>query len=113
MFMASARCSVATNCYGLSWAFAWTLCALRPGEEFRYHTENKASWVWRCTPLVPALGRQRLVALCQFEVSLIYEFQGSQSCYTEKQTPTEMANRKKSGKYPLSPAEMPVGPCGT
>lgn len=53
------------------------------------------------------------MALCQFEVSLIYEFQGSQSCYTEKQTPTEMANRKKSGKYPLSPAEMPVGPCGT
>ena len=27
---------------------------------------------WWCTPLIPALGRQRPVDLCEFEVSLVY-----------------------------------------
>jgi hypothetical protein len=29
--------------------------------------------MWWCTPLVPALGKQSQVDLCEFEASLIYE----------------------------------------
>ena len=28
---------------------------------------------WWCTPLIPALGRQRQAELCEFEVSLVYK----------------------------------------
>lgn len=28
--------------------------------------------VWCCSPLIPALGRQRQVGLCEFESSLVY-----------------------------------------
>ena len=43
----------------------------------------------KCMTLVPALGRQRQVDLCEFEASLLYrasEFQDSQG-YTEKPCP--------------------------
>jgi hypothetical protein len=43
-----------------------------------------SAWLWCCTPLRPALGRQRQVDRCEFEANLIYrEFQNSQG-YTEK-----------------------------
>ena len=28
---------------------------------------------WWCTPLIPALGRQRQADLCEFEASLVYK----------------------------------------
>ena len=44
--------------------------------------------VWWCTPLIPALGRQKQVDLCEFKARLVYmEFQDSQG-YTEKHTHT-------------------------
>ena len=36
----------------------------------RYKTIGQAVW---CTPLIPALGRQRQVELSEFEVSLVYK----------------------------------------
>ena len=33
---------------------------------------HSAGWRW-CTPLIPALGRQRQAALCEFEASLVYK----------------------------------------
>ena len=32
----------------------------------------QAGWWWH-TPLIPALGRQRQVDLCEFEASLVYK----------------------------------------
>ena len=29
--------------------------------------------LWWCTPLIPALGRQRQVDLCEFKASLVYK----------------------------------------
>jgi hypothetical protein len=32
----------------------------------------KTSWAYRHVPLVPAVGRQRQVDLCEFQISLVY-----------------------------------------
>ena len=32
---------------------------------------NRVGWWWH-TPLIPALGKQRQVDLCEFEASLVY-----------------------------------------
>jgi hypothetical protein len=34
--------------------------------------QNK-SWVWWCTPLIPAFGRERQVDFCEFKSSLVYK----------------------------------------
>ena len=34
--------------------------------------ERQLRWPWWCTPLIPALRRQRQVDLCEFEASLVY-----------------------------------------
>lgn len=40
---------------------------------FSFHLPNPlSSWVWRCTPLIPALGGQRQIERCEFEASLDY-----------------------------------------
>jgi hypothetical protein len=45
-----------------------------------FHTysdcKNPQQNVWWCTPLIPALGRQRQVDLCEFKTKVLYEFQG-------------------------------------
>ena len=41
------------------------------GMEHLIKTHHQA-WQW-CTPLTPALGRQRQAELCQFEASLVYK----------------------------------------
>ena len=41
-----------------------------PSEILSQKTKDTVWW-W-CTPLIPALGRQRQVDLCEFEVSLVY-----------------------------------------
>jgi hypothetical protein len=40
--------------------------------------EEAQGSAWRCTPLIPALQRQRQVDLCEFEASLHSKFQDSQ-----------------------------------
>jgi hypothetical protein len=46
---------------------------------------------WLCTPLIPALGRQRQVELCEFEFILVYRASSSTARVTQrhclKQTP--------------------------
>ena len=34
--------------------------------------KKKASWVWWCMPLIPALGRQRQEDLCEFKANLVH-----------------------------------------
>ena len=34
--------------------------------------EKIISWVWCRTPVIPALGRQKQMDLCEFEASLVY-----------------------------------------
>ena len=38
-----------------------------------YENAIKVAEQWWCTPLIPALGRQRQVDLCEFEASLVYK----------------------------------------
>jgi hypothetical protein len=45
------------------------------GIDTQTHTcilESLLSWAWWCTPIFPALGRQRQEDLCEFEASLDY-----------------------------------------
>ena len=49
---------------------------------------------WRRTPLVPALGRQRQVDLCQFEASLIYRG----SSRTARATQRNLVSKNKNNK---------------
>lgn len=49
-------------------SLSWTRCALDPRVEggvcsVLYSKICKVSWAWGCTPLIPALGRQREVDL--------------------------------------------------
>jgi hypothetical protein len=54
------------------------------------------SWAWWCTPLIPALGRQRQVDFwVQGQPGLQSEFQDSQD-YTEK--PCLKKNKKQTNK---------------
>jgi hypothetical protein len=39
---------------------------------------EKDRWYWRCTPLIPALGRQRQADLCEFQDSLIFKASSGQ-----------------------------------
>jgi hypothetical protein len=41
--------------------------------ENRSSKRETHSWMLRCTPLIPALRRQRQVDLCEFEASLVYK----------------------------------------
>ena len=36
----------------------------------RYDNRGKPEWL--CTPLIPAIGKQRQVTLCEFKGSLVY-----------------------------------------
>jgi hypothetical protein len=58
-------------------------------------SKETASWAWWCTPLVPALGRQRQANFwVQGQPGLQSEFQDSQG-YTEKPCLTPPPKKKK------------------
>ena len=44
---------------------------------------SKLAGLWGCTPLIPALGRQRQADLCEFEASLVYR-ESSRTARAEK-----------------------------
>lgn len=50
--------------------------------------------------ILPTLGRQKQVDLCEFEASLVYKhkFQGSKNCFTKKpSTETQKQNKQTKG----------------
>ena len=63
-------------------------------------------------PLIPALGRQRRVNLCEFETSLVYsEFQDRIQSYTEKPClkKPKMKNKKETSTLPTEVSYMYMG----
>ena len=40
---------------------------------FRTAKDTKRVGQWWCTPLIPALGRQKQADFCEFEASLVYK----------------------------------------
>ena len=61
---------------------------------------------WFCTPLIPALGKQRQAYLCEFEACLVCsEFQDSQS-YTEKTSLKQEKKAKKTKKKKLLQGQL-------
>jgi hypothetical protein len=67
--------------------------------EVRKRHEPKG-WMWRHTPLIPAVGRQRRADLCEFKVSLVCESNPEQPqlCYIKKTCLEEPKNRKEKDK---------------
>jgi hypothetical protein len=53
---------------------------------------------WWCTPLIPALGRQRQVDLCEFEASLLYKVSYRTARATQKNQKERKKKRKKEKK---------------
>jgi hypothetical protein len=50
---------------------------------------------WWCTSLIPALGRQRQVDLCEFEVSLIYKVNSRTDGLLHRETMSKNKSKKK------------------
>jgi hypothetical protein len=62
--------------------------------------------VWWCTPLIPALKRQRQAGVCEFEVSLVYTAKFLRP-YVKKQTNKQTnknpnQNKNKQTQIPQS-----------
>jgi hypothetical protein len=61
---------------------------------FFFFKESGRRWH---TPLVPALGRQRQVDLCEFEVSLVYRV-SSRIVKAKRRDPVLKTNRTRGGE---------------
>lgn len=71
--------------------------------ELIYNKERKkrlVGQVWRCMPLIPVLGRQSRVDLCEFEAKpgLQSKFRTARACYTEKLLSQKPKRKKKKHK---------------
>ena len=49
---------------------------------------------WWCTPLIPALGRQRKEDLCEFEASLVYRLSSKTARTVKKRNPVSIKQTK-------------------
>jgi hypothetical protein len=72
------------------------------------------SQVWWCTPLNPALRRQRQADLCEFEASLVYKSSSGQSELLHRKTLSQKTNNKIKYSinvcgYALSSQEVEAG----
>ncbi|MDP1142662.1 hypothetical protein, partial [Klebsiella pneumoniae] len=73
----------------------------------------KVARQWWCTPLIPALGRQRRVDLCEFETSLVYTA-SSRTGFKAIETPCLEKQNKKVVKSTAmwclenNPTNLPV-----
>jgi len=54
--------------------------------------KKQQGW-WRCTPLIPVLGKQRQVDLSQFEASLVYGA-SSKTTTASQRNPISKKNNK-------------------
>lgn len=55
------------------------------------------SWAWWHTLLVPALGRQRWIVLCEFKASLIYRMNSRTSKVVSHTEKPHLENEQKPG----------------
>ena len=55
--------------------------------------ENSKARVWWYRPLIPALGRQRQMDLCEFKASLVYKVEDRQGCIEKR---CQKNNNKKN-----------------
>lgn len=58
---------------------------------------KKNRWMWWSKPLLPALGRQRQMDLCEFEASLVY----IEPVKATQRDPVEKERREHSGSPSL------------
>ena len=56
--------------------------------------DKHLAWPWWCTPLIPALSKQRKVDLCEFETSLVYRA-SSRTARATQRSPVSKNKKKK------------------
>ena len=71
----------------------------KPCLEKQKQRSKKCTGQWWCTPLIPALRRQRQADLCEFEASLVYksQFQDRLQSYRETLSRKTKQNKMSSG----------------
>ena len=62
--------------------------------------EEGAPGQWWRTPLIPALGRQRLADLCEFKASLIYKMNSRTARTVTQRNPVLKINQANKQKKP-------------
>ena len=68
-----------------------------PRNELCLRSLIKARWWW-CTPLIPALGKQRQVDLCVFEASLVYRVSSRTARAAQRNPVLKTKQNKKQQK---------------
>jgi hypothetical protein len=60
-----------------------------------YLKKTETAWRWWHIPLIPALGRQRQVGVCEFEASLVYRVSSRASKATQGNNVIENKKERK------------------
>ena len=64
---------------------------------------------WRCTPLIPALRRQRQANLCEFKDSLVYKVRSTSPDKFPTKVESTIVAKSRVGKMPTLLQEKDMG----
>ena len=62
------------------------------------HQDSELAGQWWCTPLIPALGKQRQVDLCEFEASLVYRASSRTARAIQRNPVSKKQNKANNNK---------------